>query len=135
MADRHLRENATGVVSMLVTAIWMGALFTGQEWWLAALLVGYIGVVPLTGILFGDEEVREQWAEHGAPKQSSTDEEDDALETLRQRYARGDLTEEQFERKLEQLLETETREDAAERVRSRPSVESEDERDTELYER
>jgi len=40
---------------------------------------------------------------------SSTQE---GLETLRNRYARGELTEEQFERKVDHLLETETPEDA-----------------------
>ncbi|MCU4739833.1 SHOCT domain-containing protein [Halobacteria archaeon AArc-m2/3/4] len=42
----------------------------------------------------------------------------DALETLRDRYARGDLTDDQFERKLERLLETDTLENADEWVRS-----------------
>jgi len=39
-----------------VTAFWLGAMFTGQSWWLAALLVGYIAVVPVVAILFGDKE-------------------------------------------------------------------------------
>ncbi|MFC6837131.1 SHOCT domain-containing protein [Halomarina ordinaria] len=38
----------------------------------------------------------------------------DAVETLRSRYARGDLTDAQFERKLDRLLETESPESAAE---------------------
>ncbi len=29
---------------------------TGQEWWLAALLVGYVVVVPLTELLYGDTD-------------------------------------------------------------------------------
>ena len=37
----------------------------------------------------------------------------DELDTLRDRYARGELTEEQFESKVETLLETDTPEDAA----------------------
>ncbi|WP_254536624.1 SHOCT domain-containing protein [Halomarina litorea] len=37
----------------------------------------------------------------------------DALATLRDRYARGELTDEQFERKLDRLLETDTPENAA----------------------
>ncbi len=40
----------------------------------------------------------------------------DALETLRSRYARGDLTDEQFERKVERLLDTETLENAEDRT-------------------
>ena len=37
----------------------------------------------------------------------------DELDTLRDRYARGELTEEQFESKVETLLETDTPEDTA----------------------
>ncbi|OIB56741.1 SHOCT domain-containing protein [Natrialba sp. SSL1] len=44
----------------------------------------------------------------------------DALETLRQRYAAGKLTDAQFEAKLERLLETETIE-AADQWRKEPS--------------
>lgn len=50
----------------------------------------------------------------------------DALSTLRERYARGDLTDEQFESKLDRLLETETPESAAEwRERMARDVETE----------
>ncbi len=41
------------------------------------------------------------------------------LERLRGRYAAGDLTDEQFERKLERLLDTETLEDAEDRITAR----------------
>lgn len=37
----------------------------------------------------------------------------DGLETLRDRYARGELTEDQFKRKVDHLLETDTPENAA----------------------
>lgn len=127
----RLRENATAVASMLVTAFWLGAMFTGQEWWLAALLVGYIAVVPLIAILFGDEEDRREWVDDYSPGETRSDtsvdaetadsdgsdgsdvDARDALETLRERYAAGELTDEQFERKLERLLNTETLENAA----------------------
>lgn len=119
----RFRENIVGIVSVLVTATWMGAMFTDQEWWLAALLVGYIAVVPITAMLFGDEEdVSEYWDDDAVgetedksqrdrePQESPTEEEstDRALQALRERYAQGELTEAQFERKLERLLEVET---------------------------
>lgn len=47
------------------------------------------------------------------------DEDDPSLARLRQRYAAGDLTDEQFERKLERLLETEPLEAAADRLQAR----------------
>ncbi|WP_435065143.1 SHOCT domain-containing protein [Halobaculum sp. EA56] len=134
----RLRENLTGVVSTVVTGVWLAAMVTGQDWWLAALLVGYVVVVPLTAILFGDEEDVEEWWDDDhvpgvdavgdeadeptaatAPDSPAADEGDrrEALDTLRDRYARGELTDEQFERKLERLLETESIEDLEDRVR------------------
>ena len=119
----RLRENATGVASLLVTGLWLGLLLTGVggRLWLAVLLVGYIVVVPMVALLFGDEDdVREWWDEDEIDFDSLDDTTNDggttrdALETLRSRYAAGELTDEQFERKLERLLETETIEDVEE---------------------
>ncbi len=127
----RLRENATGIASMLVTAFWLGAMVTGQDWWLAALLVGYIAVVPLVALLFGDEEDRREWVDDYTPGETESESDSgtadrtvdrdtrDALETLRERYAAGELTDEQFERKLERLLDTETLEDAEAWTRAR----------------
>ncbi|QSG11502.1 SHOCT domain-containing protein [Halapricum desulfuricans] len=113
------RENLTEIVSVLVTGIWLAAMFTGQNWWLPFMLVGYVVIVPLTALLFGDEDDISEWwdDEVETTAQSHTDEQLDALETLRERYARGELTDEQFERKVERLLETETLEDAEDRSR------------------
>jgi hypothetical protein len=121
----RFRENVVGITSILVTGIWMAGLFTGQDWWLPALLVGYVAVLPLVAILFGDEEEASEWLDDGNGNASERSTERDdvqspqtdgastdrALQTLRQRYANGELTEAQFERKLERLLEVETVED------------------------
>ena len=114
---QRLRENVVGIVSTLVTAVWMGALFTDQSWWLAALLVGYIAIVPITAMLFGDEEEQEEWLDEDGDDSESNETEETPLETLRRRYAEGELSEAQFERKLDQLLETETIEDVEDRAR------------------
>ncbi|QCW02143.1 SHOCT domain-containing protein [Natrinema pallidum] len=123
----RFREHASGIASLLVTAIWLGAMVTGQDWWLAALLVGYIAVVPIVGMLF--DEKPEDEPERTAPETDEmernpeptpTDSDTaarDALETLRERYAAGELTDAQFERKLERLLDTETLADARARAR------------------
>jgi uncharacterized membrane protein len=115
----RLRENAVQVTSLLVTALWMAGLFTNQDWWLAALIVGYVAVVPLAEVVFGTNDNEEsEWsdwsgeADQETSSETSHTDESDPLETLRERYARGELTDEQFERKLERLLETETVEDA-----------------------
>ncbi|GAB3422778.1 hypothetical protein GCM10027435_27860 [Haloparvum alkalitolerans] len=135
----RLRENAVGIASTAVTGIWMAAFFTGQEWWLAALIVGYAAVIPLVAQLFGDDEDREEWVDDWTADERDREESasgdagsadrggdgETPLETLRRRYASGELTDEQFERKLERLLETETLED----VEDRAAVERELERD------
>lgn len=124
--SQRLQENATGIVSTIVTGVWMGAMFTGQDWWLAALLVGYVAVVPITAMLFGDEEEAESiasdWIGNDSSHSSSAEtgaNEETPLETVRRRYAEGELTEAQFEQKLEQLLSTESIEDVDERGRDR----------------
>ena len=128
----RFRENATEIASTIVTGFWMVALFTGQDWWLAALLFGYVVVVPVVSLLFGDGSEwgddsdwwDDDWWDDLWGSNVETDETDETdgsvsetpLETLRRRYAAGELTDEQFERKLEQLLETETLEDVEERA-------------------
>lgn len=129
---RRLRENIPEVTATLVTGIWLGALFTDQGWWLPFMLVGYVAILPIVSILFGEDEEEEQRARAGeGAREDRTEPADpgaenrsadraarshDALQTLRDRYARGELTDEEFERKLERLLETETIEEAAESV-------------------
>ncbi|NHN49959.1 SHOCT domain-containing protein [Halostella sp. JP-L12] len=132
----RVRANATEIASTLVTGIWLAALFTGQDWWLAALLFGYVVVVPIVSLLYGDESDREEWwddwtgekaVDEPAERERAPDPDETALERLRRRYAEGELTDEQFERKLERLLETETLEDVEDERRSR-GIERETER-------
>jgi uncharacterized membrane protein len=95
------------------------------------MLFGYIVLVPVTALLFGDEEDVEEWWDEDARgverDADETSEEDDALAELRSRYARGELTDEQFERKLERLLETETLEDVEDEKRRAREFERETE--------
>jgi uncharacterized membrane protein len=136
----RLYENATEVATVVVTGAWVAALVSGQGWWLGALLFGYIVVIPLVALLFGDDEERREWWEDdwfgwGSEEPSDSSDEEfagdsdptpaegrDALETLRDRYAAGDLTDAQFEHKLERLLETEMLEDVAQRPRAAEST-------------
>lgn len=123
----RLQENAAGIASLLVTGLWMAALFTDQSWWLAALIVGYVVVVPLVSMLFDadaddewgadsmddwwDDTWGGMWRDRSSETTDSNEPSETPLETIRRRYAAGELTEAQFERKLERLLETETLED------------------------
>ncbi|TKX45742.1 MULTISPECIES: SHOCT domain-containing protein [unclassified Halorubrum] len=124
LRDR-LRRNASGIAATTVTGTWLAALLLGFDWWLGFMLFGYIVIVPVVSMLFDEEggesdfeeyETDPLWGRHGEAADSDDESADtaDALERLRTRYANGDLTDEQFERKLDRLLETETPEDAAE---------------------
>ena len=110
-------EGSAGVATMVVLTVGLAALFLGQWWFWVVFVVGFAGVVPLVGVLSKDDE------ESGEPSETSRDVDEtteesrtEALETLRERYARGELTHEEFERKLEALMETESPEHAERRV-------------------
>ncbi|MFC7204811.1 SHOCT domain-containing protein [Haloferax namakaokahaiae] len=128
-----LLSKATDITALLITGIWLSALLLGFDWWLVFMLIGYIVILPIVDMLTDGysssmpEEFERTWEETFNPKKSAdstgTDDETpsnrDALNTLRDRYARGELTDEQFERKLERLLETESLEDIEDRVSER----------------
>ena len=113
------RNRTVAVVSMLVLGAGFVAMFFEISWFWMIWVLGYAVFVPILAIALGvdDEEEDAESVERG-PSSQTTDRErrepetgSTPLETLRDRYARGELTDEQFERKLERLLETETIED------------------------
>ncbi|EMA71901.1 SHOCT domain-containing protein [Halorubrum distributum] len=121
----RFRRNASGIAATTVTGTWLAALLLNFDWWLGFMLFGYIVIVPVVSMLFDEEEAESVHVESdsgsvrvergtAAAREEATGDTADALERLRTRYANGDLTDEQFERKLDRLLETETPEDAAE---------------------
>ncbi|SDF99973.1 Short C-terminal domain-containing protein [Halorubrum xinjiangense] len=121
----RFRRNASGIAATTVTGTWLAALLAGFDWWLGFMLFGYIVIVPIVSMLFDEEEAESVHVESesgsvrvergkAAERDDAADDTTDALARLRTRYANGDLTDEQFERKLDRLLETETPEDAAE---------------------
>ena len=147
---RQLRENITGVTAMIVTGVWLSLMFSpwGGQLWLPLMLIGYLVVVPLVALLFGDEQAQAEWwdgmwvestdtsAEQSTDRTADSTQNvrgrQDALETLRDRYAAGELTDEQFERKLERLLETETLEDAEQWRRERQNTADDRDQDRNL---
>lgn len=123
VGDR-LRRSATTIVSIVVTGVWMGALAAEHDWWLPALVVGYVVVVPVIGILSRDSSSEGVVATGSARPDPSypsgnadtdaADPEsslDEALAALRERYARGEITDDQFERKLQRLVTIQSAED------------------------
>ena len=88
-------------------------LFAGVNWFWMVWVLGFAVVLPVIAILIGDADETEP------ETVDATNEREDPLQTLRDRYARGELTDEQFERKLDRLLETETPESSEEWIRDR----------------
>jgi len=126
-------DPVVAATALLVLGAGLGSLFglpilSAVDFWIV-FVIGYAVVVPLVSLLRGhraDDEATDRRPPEAADRTRRSDERsdrtpddadvDDALDRLRDRYARGDLSEAQFERKLEVLLETDTPENARERV-------------------
>jgi uncharacterized membrane protein len=91
------------------------ALFVGLVPAAVVFVVGWLLLVPVTAILFGGEmmsgpvsgelEAEMEAAITGSDSDDRTSK--DPVEVLRQRYARGEISDADLERGLEALLETE----------------------------
>jgi len=110
-----------GAVTTLTLVVAFGLLFAGVPWFWVAFPVGFGGVLPMA--LGATRRYEGRRADDGR----QVSDEDDALATLRDRYARGELTDEEFERQVEALLETA---DAA-TARERPARTDDPEREFE----
>ena len=146
MDDLAEDDAVVAITSLVVLGLGLTALFLGYSWFWMVFVIGFAVLVPLVKVA-SDARGRGRTDDDRPPAEretaaSPTDSvgeagEDepgskrDALETLRRRYAEGELSDEEFERKLENLLETETLEDVRETVReergpggdSRPDLE------------
>ncbi len=89
----------------------LAALFVGIQAAVAVFVVGWLLLVPVSAILFGapDEEpvIASGDEERAAEESTRTDESEDPIEALRDRYARGEIDEVELERRLEALVEME----------------------------
>ena len=85
------------------------AMVAGMPYFWLIWVLGFAVVLPILGILFSEDEANSELAD-----ERGTDVSSDPLTSLRDQYARGDLTDEEFDRKLDRLLETESPENAAE---------------------
>ena len=96
----------SAVVSAVVTAVTLGVAFgllaLDVDWFWLAFVVGFAVVLPAAvGLVEYDRRSGSQ-----AAATDRDDEAEAALATLRQRYAQGELSDVEFERRLERLLET-----------------------------
>lgn len=121
-----LESVVAGAVTAVTFLVGFGLLFAGVPWFWVAFPVGFAGVLPMA---VGAARLYRHRQE--SETQSAT-EDDDALTTLRDRYARGKLTDAEFERQVERLLETEDAETARDLSGSSSSgAELDHERETE----
>ena len=107
-----VEEMVTGAVSAVTFLVGFGLMFAGVQFFWIAFVIGFAGVLPMA---LGLAKYRQRQSEQSA----GTDETEEALEALRQRYARGELSDEEFDHRVERLLETESVPDAkkyAERI-------------------
>jgi uncharacterized membrane protein len=98
--ERALDE-PTAMAVLLVLGLGFLTMFAGVSWFWMIFVFGFAVIVPLVAVLYED------WDDESDVDEAETTTED-PLETLRDRYARDELTDEQFERKLDRLLETES---------------------------
>jgi uncharacterized membrane protein len=117
-ADDLGENTLVKLVSIAIVGVGLLALFTGQNWFWMVFALGFAVLVPIVKLVSDEFDVGVGTNRSGGTESERTTPESkqDELDTLRDRYARGELTEAEFERKVETLLETETLEGARERV-------------------
>jgi len=102
--DEALLEGvAAGTVMFLTLAVAFGLLALGNPYFWVAFVVGFGGGIPLAVNLAKYYESRPE--SEGSSRTGDSDT-DAALADLRERYARGELDETEFEARVERLLET-----------------------------
>ena len=107
---------AAGAVTLLTLAVAFGLMFLGVPYFWVAFPVGFGGLLPLTASLakwYESNRAAERERSHGYESATGrSDETDDALDALHERYAHGEIDDAEFERRVERLLETESVDDA-----------------------
>ncbi|WP_135536333.1 SHOCT domain-containing protein [Halostella pelagica] len=116
------------IIVFLVLGVGITAAFF--DLWFAGLVfaLGFGVLLPLSDVLskkLGTDEESDthdkRWDQHDIGEESDEVDESAALETLRERYAHGEIDEIEYERRLEDLLATESVDDAREYVAERRS--------------
>lgn len=92
-----LGQIVAGAVTALTFLVGFGLLAAGVSHFWIAFPVGFGGVLPAA---LGAVRLYQ--------RRQASDDEEEPIDALRRRYAEGDLTEAEFERQVEQLLETES---------------------------
>jgi uncharacterized membrane protein len=97
-------------VTLVTLGVAFGLMALGNPFFWVAFPVGFGGGMPLAiGVARWYESNHDARREQSRETKNDTDA---ALEALRDRYARGELDEDEFETRVERLLETESVADA-----------------------
>lgn len=111
--ETALQEVVVGAVVGLVLLVGFALMFLGYPFFWVVFPVGFAGLLPAAiGLTKLYERRRERESGEAEPSETES-----ALETLRQRYATGEIDEAEFERRVDALLGTETVADAESYVR------------------
>lgn len=115
---RFDRKTLLAVLSVLTFGLTALAAVAGLNFLVPVVFVlGFFIVVPLVALLGDSLPIVESETDGVSVERDATAE--NPIEELRSRYARGELTDEAFERRLERLLETEELERHLEAERDR----------------
>jgi uncharacterized membrane protein len=109
-----LASRASSVVGTATLVLGLAALAAGVDWFWMVFVVGWVVVTPAAEWAARQYESRAEESADGRTTDHAMadDETADALDELRDRYARSDIDEAEFERRVERLLETESVDDA-----------------------
>ncbi|MFC6769497.1 SHOCT domain-containing protein [Natrinema soli] len=118
-------EHLAEVIALLSMGLVIIGTMLGIEWILLVGVIGFIVGTPLVLFLGPDYETM---AERNGDDIDNPSQED-PLETLKAQYAEGTLSEDEFERKVDCLLEVDSAEAIDPRTRE-PSMIEETDRDT-----
>lgn len=98
-----------GVMSMLVLGAGLVSVFLDLPYTGMIFALGFAVLVPLSAMIGrGGKHREESDAAADPPTETGAVDESAALETLRERYARGEIDEIEYERRVENLLATES---------------------------
>ncbi|SDJ93228.1 Short C-terminal domain-containing protein [Halovenus aranensis] len=117
-AVHSLASLVVSTVTMLTLVVAFGLLALGVEEFWVVFVVGFGGVLPMAvGALATLDRLDDRRAGGESQTHDERTEDESAPRELRRQYARGEFTDEEFERRVERLLETPTTDDSRDPTR------------------